>query len=453
MYSEAMGGRRRATSHCEDTLLQSNLLSLRDPNQFTASHSKTRKPQTCRLLSLPAEIRTMIWKAVVGPDPILLYGKSYTVGGAMEVETLTSISLSSTYANYGCDDLHLPELPKPPPRPRRKTCQALGPLSWLRTNQQIYTEAKPIIHSNANLQICDPFVFVAFLRKTPKSVIQPETLRSLSLCLKIKIETNLRDGFSFAQEVSHGGHRWGAEHMNEYESCCCPWCFALHTLRPELTDKLLSLRELRLRICFSCTFDQGNMRPITHSPDGRLEIGQLYRPKSPIPLVWVDQHKRIEELAENLCNEKPLKIFCEAGRALESVDVQFCTENIQHDVENRCPQPHDTCWCRGRSINEQTLPLDDIAKALERRLKAYGSMDWLFCLFHRLVLASAPRVCDAQLVSSRTCRARITLPLLLIYLQVSILALDYPFPTLYPLLFSSCSLLVVFTTHYLLVSH
>lgn len=309
----------------------------------------------------------MIWKAVIGTDPILLRGRSYTRGAPIQVTALGSIALSPTYIDGRCRDLHRHPVPKFT-RPRKKTPKTPGPLSWLRTNRQINTEAQPIVYTNLHLHICDALVFSAFLSlQPPESILRPSTIRSLSFCLKIKIQSDFRDGFSFARGVDHGAHGWGTSYLGT--GCLCPSCFALWGLKTDVTDQL-SARELRLRVYFTCRQGQGNERPVIGQlADGRLRKGRLYRPKDPTPLVWVDNDGgSIEELVEHLCDEMPLRIFSGGGGKMESVDVRFCTERIEHDSRNECPHPRDRCWCIGRSIDEETLPRIALVREIERRL-------------------------------------------------------------------------------------
>ncbi|KAK2756100.1 hypothetical protein FQN54_005507 [Arachnomyces sp. PD_36] len=325
------------------------------------SSVKIKRP-TCHLLSLPPELRSMIWEAVIGTDLIFLYGRSFTRGAPVQISSLTSIFLSPDQAG----PCHKPLTQKSSKLPKSRNPKTPGVLSWLRTNRQIYTEAEPIILSQSSLHICDALVFSAFLSIPLKSTIKPENLQSLSICIKATVESDLRDGFLLSRVESHGIHRWGRPGGH----CCCPWCFARGSIDPELIGKLTSLRELRLHVYFWCRSMQGNERPVIgHFADGRPRKGQLYRPENPVPLTWVDGRERVdEELAERLCNDTPLQLFSKVRDRLQSVDVQFHTGKIQHNDSNVPRDSRDKCWCLGRSINEQTFPVDGVREALKRIL-------------------------------------------------------------------------------------
>lgn len=210
------------------------------------------------LLSLPEELRRMIWKAVVD-TPILLYGSDFSQGAPVQITAIRSLALDPQYVKHPCDKNHQA------PRSAKKR-KGPGPLSWLRTNKQIHAEAQPVIYANMSLHICQPMVLAAVLANT--SNLQSRTVRSLSICMKIQIEHNLRDGFLFAHVPNHAGHRWARG-----RACLCPWCFATASLpqNGKLMDQVLpGLKELRLRVYFTCRENQGNQRPVI----GRLRDGR-----------------------------------------------------------------------------------------------------------------------------------------------------------------------------------
>jgi len=246
------------------------------------------------------------------------------------------------YIDRNCRYDHQDPLFKSNSKPTRPSTnvKVAGPLSWLRTNRQIFTEAQHIAYSNLTLHICDSLVRSGFLCRPPATTLKSATIRSLSFCQKLKIESDLHDGFSIARGVSHGAHSWG----NEFKggACMCAWCYALSNIEEASIGQFPAMRELRLRMYFMCKRGQGNERPVVGQlADGRPRKGQLYRPKASTPLVWVGHSARIKELVDLLCKEMPLHIF--SGRQIGSIDVQFYTESIENGAKNQCPHPRDRC--------------------------------------------------------------------------------------------------------------
>jgi hypothetical protein len=366
-----MGKQRRTPVQCDKTLFNNSLQISSQDSDLCLGADET-KSQPSKLLSLPLEVRHMIWKAVIGTDQILLYGRSYTTGAPMKVTKLGSITLPPTYLDRGCGDLHQHQPPKShtksstkskSTRPSKKP-KIPGPLSWLRTNRQIHAEAQPILHANLRLHICDSLVFAALLSQPPESLLRPSTIRSLSFCLKLKIESDLRDGFSFCPSALSQGWETG------HGACLCPWCFALGSLANNLSDQFPALRELRLRIIFRCRRGQGNTRPVIgRLANGRARKGLLYRPRNPSALVCVDGSDRIEDFVKELCGQRPLRAF--QGMKWEAVDLRFCTERIEHDPGNECPHPRD--WCIGRRMDEDSLQRSGIAQEIKKRLMSGGA--------------------------------------------------------------------------------
>ncbi|KAE9374061.1 hypothetical protein N431DRAFT_543529 [Stipitochalara longipes BDJ] len=316
--------------------------------------------QSSPLLSLVPEIRLMVWKAAVAMDPILILGRAYTDGAPMKVTSLASIALPPNYLDTKCGDLHQEQFSKK--GKKSKKSKAPTPLSWLCTNRQVYTEAQSVLYQHMTVHCCSALVFHGLFLQSPKSILNPSLLRSLSFCLTLVIVSDLRNGFC----VSRGGvvaHGWETGHG---PNCCCPFCFATGSLF-NITDQLPAVRELRLRISFMCRRNQGNFRPVIGQyADGRPKKGQLYRPKNPDPLVCVDDRLAIEEFVEEYCGLWPLRIF--AGRKMKAIFVHFCTEEIVHDPSNQCPHPSDKCWCRGRSIDRESLQVSGIAKDIQKRM-------------------------------------------------------------------------------------
>ncbi len=190
-----------------------------------------------------------------------------------------------------------------------------------------------------------------------KSLNKYPTNRTLSLCLKVTIESDLNDGFALAR--GHGQrplHGW--ENSHPPGACACPWCFCLGGLKRQFEGKLPALRALNLRIYFQC-----NRRPSgTH--------GVPQSENSP-KLVCVDSNESVDEFVKDFCEQRPLAMF--ADRKIWSVNVTFRTETLKHDIGSGISQGE--CWCNERAINKESLA--DLARKIELRLlngNATGSM-------------------------------------------------------------------------------
>lgn len=312
------------------------------------------------LLALPAEIRCMIWKAVVD-TPILLREAGWTEDGLHLVNAISSSVLGPEFIESEC--LHHHE-------EQQHNTKAPGPLSWLRTNQQIYNEAEPIVYRHLSLHICCSMVFEALLSdRLPESNLKREELRSLSLCLRITIEHDMRDGYTFATRVTHDQiHGFGG--WSSLITCRCSWCCARRRFPqdgPSLDKCFPKLEEVRLRVYFVCRQGQGNCRPVIgHDENGRNCYGSLYRPDNPSPLVWRGNEQSLEELVRDLCREQTLGMF-KGGRP-KSLQVDFATQSIQHTPGNECSHREDRCWCEGRSIDLESLPKTLLTSALQTHL-------------------------------------------------------------------------------------
>jgi len=286
-------------------------------------------PRSSMLLSLPVEIRTLIWKTVIEADPILLYE---THKSELSIGTITALSS------------------RPLTAPRIKGKPTSKGLAWLRTNRQIYTEAQPLLANHLDLVINHEFVFRAFIIRSPKLSLDPLRLRNLTFCLNVEIESDLRDGF-YTSEYSRFGNGWAHRRLD----CSCPYCSQFRVI-DNAKDRLPALRQLNVVITFTCGGwgGQGNQRPVIGTfANGRPRMGQLYRPKNPSALVLKNSKAKMASFAGELYKQMPLRFF--HGMMLERVLVVFNTDRIKHNKDNECSHPRDRCWCIGRSIAEQSL--------------------------------------------------------------------------------------------------
>ncbi|ELR07685.1 hypothetical protein VC83_03734 [Pseudogymnoascus destructans] len=126
------------------------------------------------LLTLPPEVRCMIWEAVaICSGPILVCADSLTFG---PLEQVARFSFA------------IPPLPptnkKRKPRSSKAKLTA-NPLIWLLTNRQIYAEARPNFYANLCLAFDNVFCLSAFMFQSPETFIKPSMVRSLSLDLQL----------------------------------------------------------------------------------------------------------------------------------------------------------------------------------------------------------------------------------------------------------------------------
>ncbi|KAJ5745895.1 hypothetical protein N7520_011077 [Penicillium odoratum] len=308
----------------------------------------SRPDSISRLLSLPQEIRYLNWEAVVA-DPILV-GVKARRGAPMQVMDVWSVALGPEWASQRCDKWHCPA------RHKKKT-RGTGPLSWLRTNRQIYNEAQSVLYDNMSFLICDPIVLETILSdQLPKSSLKPETISSLSFCQKLLIEHDRGDGFTFMKgPLSHSNLYW-------------MWCFAWKRLPEDgetLDKRMIMHKEVRIRMYFSC--QGGNDRlVIGHFKDGGPKKGVLYRPRDARLLVCQDDEESVGEVGKALCEKMPLNMFKSGSE--KYVQVQIHLDSIHHNDQNKCGHPCDVCWCKKREIDGDIFPGTALTSAVRRHL-------------------------------------------------------------------------------------
>ncbi|KAL5323978.1 hypothetical protein ACEPPN_008520 [Leptodophora sp. 'Broadleaf-Isolate-01'] len=289
------------------------------------------------LLALPPEIRNHIWKLVFETGIIHLFSLSYS--NTAVVKSLGASLLKTSRMLGVCSNFHHDHQP-------RQSIFAIngssgpGPLSWLRTNRQIYNEAKSFVQGNLSFHFCNTLVFDAFLSQQQKAIFSLSTCQSLSLCLKIRIESDYRDGFSFARD--RNAHGWDGLH-SRYAS--------RRALVDEAKNLLPVLRELKLHIFFVCKQAQGP------------RLGQVYRQKDPAKLFCVDNPRKVEAFINRFCDVRPLNILRMAK--LDAVSVQFETDAMEHYT---VPSVDDRCWCIGRTVDESSLLKIKLGERIEERL-------------------------------------------------------------------------------------
>ncbi|KAJ5280744.1 hypothetical protein N7478_006116 [Penicillium angulare] len=291
------------------------------------------------LLSLPPEIRLMIWQYVLG-NSILVTSRG--------VITDVDPHKSSCLEYHGKRSQNVRK--KPP-----------GLLSWLCTNRQIHTEVQPRVNQFISWQTCDRIDW-EHLVSFPNSTAQfrLDNIQCLSVCQHIVIEHDLQDGFNI--KLSKDGSGRGRE---DWWWCTFDKAFPIDG--ESLDKRMPGLKEVRVRLFFTCRRRQGNDRPVIGQyKNGRPKVGQLYRPKNPAPLICQDNDETVKELGRRVCEEPPLRMF--KGGKRKSVELIFQLDRIEHDENNQPPSPHDVCWCKKRRIDDSAFPRTLLTSVIKEQL-------------------------------------------------------------------------------------
>lgn len=231
------------------------------------------------LLSLPPEIRFMIWEYVLGNSVLL---RSLIAAASVDPSKLS------------CLEYHAKALGQ------TENCSSLfekrpGLLSWLRTNRQIHTEAQPLVYQNICLHVCFPMDLRHLLSfSTSTSKFRIKDIQCLSVCTNIGIYHDLHDGFTIKPpERNYQRDPFIPKHSLPMR-CYGAWRWSqfdedLPHDGKTLDERMPGLKEVRVRLYFTCLSHQVNNRPVIGQyKDGRPKMGQLYRPKNPAPLACQD---------------------------------------------------------------------------------------------------------------------------------------------------------------------
>lgn len=233
-----------------------------------------------------------------------------------------------------------------------------------------HTEAQSVFYHNLSLHISDPLLFEAVVSdRLPKKGLKPEILRSLSFCLRIKLDYDTDKGYSFATDVDHQGKFWSRYHPGLLSLCSCIWCCA-NTRFPEdgteLDRHFPNVKEVRLRTYFTCRERHYNYRlTIPRRELIRLRNGGLVWPVSPSPWVWTGDRGRIKALFDDLWNSRPLGVF--KGGQSKSVVVDFATRCMEHNLANELPHLHDACWYM-LSVDLRSIPRASVTEAITAQI-------------------------------------------------------------------------------------
>lgn len=302
-----------------------------------------------------------MWKYAAGPEPILLYKTGFTGSAPSEITGLAAKFLPPLHREMTCGR-HFDAKNHRQTEPRFS-------LSWLRTCRGIYEEARPVIFASMTLHFCDSLMVSTFLKMVPESTIR--LIRSLEFGLGVVVETDGRDGFSFAPPSQARQFQWGWE-IHHRGLCLCPWCFFAGSM--SLEGKFRALRYLDVVIYTTCKVGQGNdnnnaQQQTTPLRSGLVRIVSTDDPKNRPAMALLDGPDQWTEYVDILCGVRPLNFFARSnlGASLRSVRVDFCTDRIKHDQFNKCIYPRK-CWCVGRRLDKDSLKRTGIAEELERRL-------------------------------------------------------------------------------------
>lgn len=329
---------------------------------------------TQHLLSLPAEVRRMIWTAVLANCIVVTDRYPFPLLTPIDHSWGWHAELGSRwYQDESLDALIALHFPRrvfkkstgsaSSAAPSASTSALHGTLSWLRTNRQIFREAQPIADRNLHLHFSSARVFLSALAGYTTPTLKMSAMRRMSLTLPITVVSDLRDGFAFSRNNPAGW--WTPRELDRLiQSCQCHWCLGVEAPALPILD------ELQLHVYFTCQTGQGNDRPIIgRLPDGRPKKGMLHRPKNHPPLIWTDQGnaKDIEHLVGLMSDQMPLNLFA-GKKKVKAVRLRFHVDSIQHNELNQCPHVRDKCWCLGRSIRKDSVPLAALTRELERLL-------------------------------------------------------------------------------------
>ena len=313
---------RRVLRSCAQVRAHKNDIQRQDNTKEGYGH-RVRAPPRGRLLSLPAEIRNKIYKLVAETDLILVYDKfwypkaparpSSRIANTTWPDCFDSTSIPQTHRLHECTSQYQCE------RNRQKSA---GALSWLRSNRQIYDEARSIVYQNLNIHVSEQVALAALLFANDTTTFKFAATRSLSVCVLMPIVEDGQDGYRFAREGQYRG--WRIEHHEG--RCSCVLCNTFG--RGDITDILPGLRNLELSISFVCV--GGSTRPlIGYFGNGNPRYGMLNRPKNPNPLVYKGNMDNIDEIVRCFVDSSRWLLFMEGWARISvltyAFDLEMCT--------------------------------------------------------------------------------------------------------------------------------
>lgn len=118
-----------------------------------------------------------------------------------------------------------------------------------------------------------------------------------------------------------------------------------------IPQKLPILQTVTLSIGFECVPFQGNV------------LTELDRPAQPAwRLQWKDEYEFW------ISSFHPYTLFNDFHGSVPVPNVRFDLAGIRHNPWNLCPTYGDQCWCRGKSIDADTVPWEDMRRHIIKRL-------------------------------------------------------------------------------------
>ena len=288
---------------------------------------KPRKPFP--LLSLPALVRRLVWQYVAGFEPVELYGLTFRQGAPFSVDKLGAMIR----------------------RRKGREKRQLFSLSWLRTNRMIYEDAKSVVLSSITLQFSEQIYLSRFLEVVPKST--KDLIRSVDFGVGIDVQLAGFDQITLSSSSSQG---WETFHRG----CCCPLCFHLGAVRS--LDQLPSVRTLRLSILFTCQSTR-SLRATVQEANRKL------RELDKVPPFMLVESPGWKQKMNELCSRSPMSFYYADGlgarsRGIRNIEAKVCLDHIAHYRSTS----KKSCWCYGRTVDEDSLRKLGFASNIEHRL-------------------------------------------------------------------------------------
>lgn len=335
------------------------------------ANKRAHQIESSPLLSLPWELRSMIWKLVIGPEPYLLHPAPFK-WDKLQINVATQCTaMSASYLDNSCATLHGKpayghEITMPPADDESPTePNRSGALSWLRTCRLIHTEAKKLLVNNISLHICDGLTYQAALERG-SCYLPLSQIRFLTLCVPIKVASDCRGHFWYfynnntperyirtrgIEPIRDRYRRWA--HWNE--SSIRALDEDIWTTGKEFTR----LEKLTLHVFFECHPFQGRCAAMPNllANDHFLNL-ILYPPRDPVSgLQWVGgtSHETVEDIVSVSYTSTMVDVFREENTA-PALEVRFDRKGVRHDPWDIGPDARDRCWCWGRWIEEETVP-------------------------------------------------------------------------------------------------
>ncbi|KFZ17386.1 hypothetical protein V501_01752 [Pseudogymnoascus sp. VKM F-4519 (FW-2642)] len=294
------------------------------------------------LLTLPAEVRCMIWEAVATcSGPILVCADSLTFGPLEQVARFSFAILPPVLTNK-----------------QRK----------LRSSK-----AKAKLTANPSYG-CSQTV-----KSTPKPVTR-DFYQAVDGAVAIPRPTT---GYQrrHPQQVYTSFFRPLQVLFFQIRKPRCPFCLApSRSALANGAEYFTGLRELRLQIRFGRSHGPANKWEMIRQccdpqrfRTGGQHFGKLGQLMGLDALVCKDSSEKIADFAKWVCTQVPLRVFSKVK--LDAVDVQFNVERIERSplVIHEYQRGNDKCWCDNHKVDKGSIESCGFAEELKRRLMSGDS--------------------------------------------------------------------------------